>query len=199
MNIRLTSCLLAATALIAVAEDKAATTNKPPTVETQPAKVVRTEAEWRKLLTPEQYRVTRTAGTERPFGEAYDLFNKQGECTYCCVCCNAELVTSKEKFHSGCGWPSFYDSSKAKGVLERRDVSHGMVRIETVCKRCDAHLGHVFEGEGYKTPTNRRFCINAASLRFVAANESKPELRDLEQSKKDALKARAEEEAPPKP
>lgn len=199
MNIRLTSCLLAATALIAVAEDKAATTNKPPTVETQPAKVVRTEAEWRKLLTPEQYRVTRTAGTERPFGEAYDLFNKQGEGTYFCVCCNAELFTSKEKFHSGCGWPSFYDSSKAKGVLERRDVSHGMVRIETVCKRCDAHLGHVFEGEGYKTPTNRRFCINAASLRFVAANESKPELRDLEQSKKDALKARAEEEAPPKP
>jgi len=199
MNIRITSCLLAATALIAVAEDKAAITNKPPTVETQPAKVVRTDAEWRKLLTPEQYRVTRNAGTERPFGEAYDLFNKQGEGTYFCVCCNAELFTSKEKFHSGCGWPSFYDSSKAKGVLERRDVSHGMVRIETVCKRCDAHLGHVFEGEGYKTPTNRRFCINAASLRFVAANESKPELRDLEQSKKDALKARAEEEAPPKP
>jgi peptide-methionine (R)-S-oxide reductase len=201
MKLRRTACLLATTALvaIAIADDKTATTNKPPTVETQPAKVVKSDAEWRKLLTPEQFRVTRTAGTERPFGEAYDLFNKQGEGTYFCVCCNAELFTSKEKFHSGCGWPSFYDTSKAKGVLERRDTTLGMTRIETVCKRCDAHLGHVFEGEGYKTPTDRRFCINAAALRFVPANAAKPELKDLEQSKKEALKARTEEDAAEKP
>lgn len=194
-----TLTLFSAVALTARAEDAPKTTDKKPTVETKTDKVVKTEEEWRKLLTPEQYRVTRTAGTERPFGEAYEEFNKQGEGTYYCVCCGAELFTSKEKFHSGCGWPSFYDSSKAKGVLERKDDSHGMMRIETVCKRCDAHLGHVFEGEGFNTPTNRRFCINAASLKFVAANEKKPELKDLDQAKKDAIEARKKEEAASKP
>lgn len=187
--------LISATSLIVTAADTPKTADKKPAVETKTEKVVKTDEEWRKLLSPEQYRVTRTAGTERPFGEAYEEFNKQGEGTYYCVCCNAELFTSNEKFHSGCGWPSFYDSSKAKGVLEKKDDSHGMVRIETVCKRCDAHLGHVFEGEGYKTPTNRRFCINAASLKFVAAGGAKPELKDLDQSKKDAAEARKKEEA----
>ena len=96
------------------------------------AKVVKTDEEWRKKLTPEQYAITRHAATEAPNGKAYDEFNKQGEGTYYCVCCGAELFTSNEKFHSGCGWPSFYDSAKAKNVLERVDDAHGMRRADGV-------------------------------------------------------------------
>ena len=136
-------------------------------------KVARTEEDWKKLLTPEQYRVTRQAGTERPFGEAYKEFKAQGEGTYHCVCCGNRLFTSKEKFDSGCGWPSFYDPATATGVREKPDHSLGMVRVEVVCAQCDAHLGHVFEGEGFKTPTDRRFCINAVALRYVPAGEGK--------------------------
>ncbi|MFM7180669.1 MAG: peptide-methionine (R)-S-oxide reductase MsrB [Verrucomicrobiales bacterium] len=136
-------------------------------------KVTRTEDEWKKQLTPEQFRVTRQAGTERPFGDAYKSFKAQGEGTYYCVCCGNKLFTSKQKFDSGCGWPSFYDPATATGVKEKRDDSLGMTRIEVVCSKCDAHLGHVFEGEGFKTPTDRRFCINAASLRYVAAGDEK--------------------------
>lgn len=153
--------------------------------------VVKSEEDWKKLLTLEQYQVTRERGTERPFGHIYEEFEKQGEGTYYCVCCGAELFTSKEKFHSGCGWPSFYDSSKAKGVLEKPDNSHGMRRIETVCKRCDAHLGHVFEGEGFKTPTDRRFCINGIALKFVPKGGEAPKLlevaSDAVQKKKDEV------------
>jgi peptide-methionine (R)-S-oxide reductase len=194
LRLALLSTLVAAICIVN-AEDKPKTDSK----NMPKPEVVKTEEDWKKLLTLEQFEVTRMRGTERPNGAAYAEFEKQGAGTYYCVCCGAELFTSKEKFHSGCGWPSFYDSSKAKGVLEKVDNSHGMRRVETVCKRCDAHLGHVFEGEGFKTPTDRRFCINAAALRFVPANAAKPELKDLEQSKKDALKARAKEEAPPKP
>lgn len=144
--------------------------------------VVLSDEEWKKRLTAEQFAVARGAGTERPFGLIYETFEKQGEGTYYCVCCGVELFTSNEKFHSGCGWPSFYDASKAKNVLERRDVSAGMVRIETVCKRCDAHLGHVFEGESVSkdTPTNRRFCINGVALKFVEAGGKAPELLVVE-------------------
>lgn len=153
--------------------------------------IVKSESEWQKLLTPEQYEVTRMRGTERANGAAYAEFEKQGAGTYYCVCCGAELFTSNEKFHSGCGWPSFYDSSKAKGVLEKVDDSHGMKRIETVCKRCDAHLGHVFEGEGFKTPTDRRFCINGVALKFVPKGGKAPPLLEVNsaavQSKKDAV------------
>lgn len=141
--------------------------------------VVLEDEDWKKRLTLEQYSVTRKAGTERPFGKTYEEFEAQGEGTYYCVCCGAELFTSNEKFHSGCGWPSFYESSKAKNVLERPDNDHGMVRIETVCKRCHAHLGHVFEGEGYKTPTDRRFCINGVALKYVPAGGEAPLLLDL--------------------
>lgn len=161
--------------------------------EMKPAKpeVVLPETDWLKRLTPEQFAVTRRAGTERPFGAIYETFEKQGEGTYYCVCCGAELFTSSEKFHSGCGWPSFYDASKAKNVVERVDESHGMRRVETVCKRCDAHLGHVFEGEGYKTPTDRRFCINGVALLFVEKGGKAPELLVVEskevQSKKDEV------------
>lgn len=174
------------------AEDKAKTETAP-----KPA-IQMTEEDWKKILTEEQFRVTRQQGTERPFGHIYEEFEKQGEGTYYCVCCGAELFTSSEKFHSGCGWPSFYDSSKAKNVLERSDNSHGMRRIETVCKRCGAHLGHVFEGEGFKTPTDRRFCINGVALKFVAKGGEAPKLLELnspevEKKKEEVAKAAGEE------
>ena len=178
---------LAAAFCIAQAEDKPKTDSK---TMSKP-EIVKSENDWQKMLTPEQFQVTRMRGTERPNGAAYEEFEKQGEGTYYCVCCGAELFTSNEKFHSGCGWPSFYDSSKAKGVLEKVDNSHGMKRIETVCKRCDAHLGHVFEGEGYKTPTDRRFCINGVALKFVPKGGEAPKLLEVSsaavQQKKDEV------------
>jgi peptide-methionine (R)-S-oxide reductase len=192
-------CIVAAFACV-IAEDKPAPT-KPAedTKKMDNAKVMKSDEEWRKKLTPEQFAITREANTERPFGAAYEKFNAEGEGTYYCVCCGAELFTSKEKFHSGCGWPSFYDAAKAKNVLERRDESAGMVRIETVCKRCDAHLGHVFEGESVSanTPTKRRFCINAAALLFVPKGGTPPKLEEVTslkvQDKKAAVKKAAGE------
>ena len=130
-------------------------------------KVTKSKEEWKKALTAEQYRVTREAGTERAFGEAYHAFKQQGAGTYYCVCCGNLLFTSKTKFDSGCGWPSFYDPADAKGVVEKKDVSGGMDRVEVQCSKCNAHLGHVFTGEGFSNPTDRRYCINAAALRFV--------------------------------
>ncbi len=142
----------------------------------KPKKVVKTEAQWKKILTPEQFLITRKAGTERAFGAAYAKFKKQGEGTYFCVCCGAELFTSKQKFNSGCGWPSFYDPSKAPNITEKRDTSLGAVRTEVVCTVCDAHLGHVFFGEGFNTPTDKRYCINGAAMRFEAKGaKKKPE------------------------
>lgn len=163
--------------------------------------VVLPEEEWMKRLTPEQFAVTRRAGTERPFGQVYETFEKQGEGTYYCVCCKAELFTSNEKFHSGCGWPSFYDASKAKNVEERVDNGHGMRRVETVCKRCGAHLGHVFDGEtlSANTPTNRRFCINGVALLFVDKGGKAPELLEVAsaavQAKKEEVAKEAGEQA----
>ena len=170
--------IIAAAFCIAQAADQPA----PSSPNMSKPEVVKSDEEWQKLLTPEQYEVTRMRGTERPNGAIYHEFEAQGEGTYYCVCCGAELFTSKEKFHSGCGWPSFYDSSKAKGVLEKADNSHGMRRIETVCKRCNAHLGHVFEGEGFKTPTDRRFCINGVALKFVPKGGEAPKLLDVSSS-----------------
>ncbi|MFZ4764524.1 MAG: peptide-methionine (R)-S-oxide reductase MsrB [Roseimicrobium sp.] len=172
-------CTIAAFVFV-FAEDKPAepkATDASKKMET--SKVMKSEEEWRKKLSPEQYAITREAATERAFGAAYEKFNAEGEGAYHCVCCGAELFTSNEKFHSGCGWPSFYDASKAKNVLERKDDTHGMMRIETVCKRCDAHLGHVFEKEGYKTPTDRRFCINGAALLFVPKGGTPPKLEEV--------------------
>jgi len=134
-------------------------------------KVVKTDEEWRKELTAEQYRILREAGTERAHGEVYKEFKKQGEGSYHCAGCGALLFSSKEKFDSGCGWPSFYDPAKAENVVTRRDVSLGMVRVEVMCAKCDGHLGHVFEGEGYDTPTDKRYCINGVGLKFVPAQK----------------------------
>jgi peptide-methionine (R)-S-oxide reductase len=188
-------CIAAAFAFV-TAEDKPAPT-KPAedTKKMENAKVMKSDEEWRKKLTPEQFAITREAATERPFGAAYDKFNAEGEGAYHCICCGAELFTSNEKFHSGCGWPSFYDASKAKNVLERRDESAGMVRIETVCKRCDAHLGHVFEKEGYKTPTDRRFCINGAALVFVPKGGTPPKLEEVTSLKVQEKKAEVKKAA----
>lgn len=178
-------------AVLVSAEDKPApkTMSKP--------EVNLSEAEWKKRLTAEQYAVTRQAGTERPYGAIYEEFEKQGEGTYYCICCGVELFTSKEKFHSGCGWPSFYDASTAKNVLERTDVSHGMKRVETLCKRCGAHLGHVFEGESVSanTPTKRRFCINGVALNYVPKGGEAPKLLDLTDSAVEKKKEEVAKEA----
>ena len=153
------------------------TTNSAPA---QPTNTVsKTDAEWKEELTPEQYRVLRQAGTERPFGEVYEQFTKQGGGTYYCAGCGAELFSSNEKFDSHCGWPSFYDPANAKNVKTQDDVSMGMVRTEVLCSVCGGHLGHVFKGEGFDTPTDLRYCINGVALKFVpfgdAANKSSQE------------------------
>lgn len=163
---------------VACADDKTKTNAKTDkTMESDKPVVVKTDAEWRKKLTEEQFRVTREKGTERPYGVAYEEFDKQGEGVYHCVCCGVELFTSNEKFHSGCGWPSFYDQSKAKNVLETVDADGQ--RIEVTCKRCGAHLGHVFDKEGFKTPTNRRFCINGVAIKHVPKGGVAPKLEDV--------------------
>lgn len=140
----------------------------------QPTKTVtKTDAEWKAELTPEQYRVARKSGTEAPNGEVYKQFKAQGKGTYFCVGCNAELFTSSEKFDSRCGWPSFYDPSKAKNVTTKDDYSTGSLRTEVNCAKCDAHLGHVFKGEGFNTPTDQRYCINGIVLKFVPEKSDK--------------------------
>jgi methionine-R-sulfoxide reductase len=126
-------------------------------------RVTKTDAEWRKLLTPEQYVIARNKGTERPFcGTLLD--NKQ-EGIYSCVCCGLPLFSSNAKFHSGTGWPSFFQPVAATNVVESRDLSHGMVRVEITCARCDCHLGHVFD-DGPR-PTGLRYCLNSESLTFT--------------------------------
>ena len=131
--------------------------------------VVKTAAEWKELLTPEQFHILRESGTERANGETYQQFKQQGEGAYHCAGCNALLFSSDHKFDSGCGWPSFYDPAKSENVLLHRDTSMGMTRVEVTCAKCGGHLGHVFEGEGYNTPTDQRYCINGGGLIYVPA------------------------------
>ena len=141
-------------------------------VQQTPKKITKSSEEWRKQLTPEQYRILRQAGTERPNGEVYREFKKQGAGTYLCAGCDTELFSSKEKFDSRCGWPSFFDPSKAKNVKTSVDYLLGYPRVEVKCAVCDGHLGHVFKGEGFDTPTDKRYCINGTVLKFVPAKKS---------------------------
>lgn len=130
-------------------------------------KVDKTESEWEEELTPEEYHVLREKGTEPAFSGEYDDNFDPG--SYSCRACGTMLFEGDKKFHSGSGWPSFYDAIPARVILTPDD-SHGMRRTEVTCATCGSHLGHLFEGEGLGTPTDQRYCINSLSLQFDPEN-----------------------------
>ena len=130
--------------------------------------VQKTDEQWRAELSPAEYAVLRKAGTERPFSGEYVDTKTEG--VYRCRACRAELFRSDTKFESHCGWPSFFTPLAGDAVLLREDRSMFMKRVEALCATCHSHLGHVFEGEGYNTPTDQRYCINSVSLRLVPSD-----------------------------
>ncbi|RMG76002.1 MAG: peptide-methionine (R)-S-oxide reductase [Bacteroidetes bacterium] len=132
-----------------------------------PRRVEKTEAEWREQLTPEQFRITRTKGTEAPGSGAYCESHARGR--YACICCGTELFDSSLKYDSRSGWPSFTEPVQDNVIKYERDTSHGMIRIEVMCSVCDGHLGHVFP-DGPE-PTGLRFCINSASIQLLEAEQ----------------------------
>lgn len=140
--------------------------NNPYYSRTDKTKLTVSNEEWKKILPPEVYAISREANTEYPFTGKYNEFDELGE--YYCAVCGNHLFRSSSKFASTCGWPSFYEADK-EGVIYKRDSTHGMERIEVLCKRCDSHLGHVFN-DG-PPPTGTRFCMNSVSLDFQADSQ----------------------------
>lgn len=127
------------------------------------------DSEWRDKLTPEQFHILREKGTERAFTGQYDKFYEDGE--YTCAGCGAKLFESDAKYNSGCGWPAFTKPSEGEAVVEHRDTSHGMIRTEVTCSKCDGHLGHVFP-DGPQDQGGLRYCINSAALDFAKAGKA---------------------------
>ncbi len=132
-----------------------------------PYNIVKSDEEWRAQLDPAEYFILRQAGTERPHTGEYVDTKTRG--TYACRACNAELFSSDTKFDSHCGWPSFWSPLAGDTVVELEDRSMGMRRVEVRCANCGSHLGHVFDGEGYSTPTDQRYCINSISITLAPA------------------------------
>jgi peptide-methionine (R)-S-oxide reductase len=127
----------------------------------------KTDQEWRQELTEEQFYITRQKGTERPFTGKY--YNFKGKGSFQCVCCGETLFNSETKYNSGSGWPSFYAPIDDEKIKTEKDISHGMIRTEAMCRNCDAHLGHLFD-DGPQ-PTGLRYCVNSVSLKFVPSEE----------------------------
>ena len=125
-------------------------------------KIIKSDEDWQKILTKEEFLVTRKKGTEAPFsGKDFNIINGG---SFNCKCCNADLFSSSSKYDSGCGWPSFYEQISPKAIKKIVDNSHGMNRIEIICGKCDAHLGHIFD-DG-PNPTGQRYCVNSLSINY---------------------------------